>query len=232
MRWLLAALGLLLCAGMLALGTWQLDRARLKEARLQAYSAAAVAPAQPLVLALGGDPSLPAPVAGTLEFPPRLPWLMLDNQREGNAVGVRAYRIGVLGEGLPALLVEFGWLPHGERRAIPAPPPPPQRLAVDGMLLPPPSPGLRVADNAFDAAPTQLLLYLDPAEIGAAFDLAIHARVLRIDPAQPVGFARDAELLPNTLPPERHRGYAAQWFGLAATLFVIILLMLYRSRRR
>ena len=40
-------------------------------------------------------------------------------------------------------------------------------------------------------------------------------RVLQLDPALPLGYARDLDMLPNTLPPERHLGYAVQWFGLA-----------------
>ncbi len=40
------------------------------------------------------------------------------------------------------------------------------------------------------------------------------------------------ELLANTLPPERHRGYALQWFGLAfATLVTAIFMSLRRPVR-
>ena len=39
----------------------------------------------------------------------------------------------------------------------------------------------------------------------------------------------DLALLSNTLPPEKHRGYAIQWFGLAlATLVILIVLNLRR----
>jgi cytochrome oxidase assembly protein ShyY1 len=56
-------------------------------------------------------------------------------------------------------------------------------------------------------------------------------RVLRLDPAVPLGHARDLDALPNTLPPERHRGYAVQWFGLAfATVVATVLLSLRRRQ--
>jgi cytochrome oxidase assembly protein ShyY1 len=44
----------------------------------------------------------------------------------------------------------------------------------------------------------------------------------------PLGYARDLELLPNTLPPERHRGYALQWFGLAFATFAAALFVTFR----
>jgi cytochrome oxidase assembly protein ShyY1 len=53
--------------------------------------------------------------------------------------------------------------------------------------------------------------------------------VLRLDPKLPIGYPRDLNLLTNTLPPERHRGYAVQWFGLAfATLITALFLSLRR----
>ena len=43
---------------------------------------------------------------------------------------------------------------------------------------------------------------------------------------------RDLDILPNTLTPERHLGYAVQWFGLAATVFVVALVLTLRARKR
>ena len=60
---------------------------------------------------------------------------------------------------------------------------------------------------------------------------ALAPRVLKLDPDQPLGYARDLDVLPNTLPPERHIGYAVQWFGLAAAVLVTALLLTWRSRR-
>ena len=57
-------------------------------------------------------------------------------------------------------------------------------------------------------------------------------RVLRLDPALPLGYARDLDLLPNTLPPEQHRGYAVQWFALALAVLVTALILTFRKRRR
>ena len=56
-------------------------------------------------------------------------------------------------------------------------------------------------------------------------------RVLRLDPTDPLGYARDLDILPNTLPPQRHLGYAVQWFALAAAVLATALLLPFRKPR-
>jgi cytochrome oxidase assembly protein ShyY1 len=74
-----------------------------------------------------------------------------------------------------------------------------------------------------------LLTRVEPAALAAQLKLpALDPRLLRLDPALPLGYARDLELLPNTLPPERHRGYALQWFGLAFATFAAAAFMSLR----
>ena len=49
--------------------------------------------------------------------------------------------------------------------------------------------------------------------------------------ATPLGL-RDADPLPNTLPPEQHRGYAVQWWALATAVAVIWLVLAWRVGAR
>jgi cytochrome oxidase assembly protein ShyY1 len=42
---------------------------------------------------------------------------------------------------------------------------------------------------------------------------------------------RDLEILPNTLTPERHLGYAVQWFGLAITVLVVALVLTFKRKK-
>ena len=60
---------------------------------------------------------------------------------------------------------------------------------------------------------------------------AIAPRVLRLDPRAPFGYARDLDVLPNTLPPERHLGYAVQWFALALAVLATALVLTVRASR-
>jgi cytochrome oxidase assembly protein ShyY1 len=61
--------------------------------------------------------------------------------------------------------------------------------------------------------------------------------VLKLDPAQSLASdgradARDLDILPNTLPPDRHLGYAVQWFGLALAVLVTALVVTFRKSPR
>ena len=132
------------------------------------------------------------------------------------------------------LLVEMGWLPVGAGREMPVVGAAPEgRMVIRGLLLPPPSRGLMSGAESATADGQHLVIGLDAARIAARAGLpAIAPRVLRLDPALPIGHARDLDVLPNTLPPERHLGYAVQWFALAAAVLVIALLLTLRHRRR
>ena len=77
-----------------------------------------------------------------------------------------------------------------------------------------------------------LLMRVDIPAIQAETGVSLSPRVLRLDPASPLGYARDLELLPNTLPPDKHRGYALQWFGLALAVLVTALVLTFRQPRR
>jgi surfeit locus 1 family protein len=243
----LALLGLaaLVCAAFVGLGLWQADRAGQKSAMLDAFAQALAAEPVALEQALAAGGKLPRRVHGRLQPRDDLPWLLLDNQRRGAAVGVRAYLLAEPQRAdqeqadqelasAPLLLVELGWLPLPADRRLPELPAMPAQIDIDdGLLLAPPSVGLRFVTHRIEAQPGRVLLtYLDPLELGRDLGRELHPRVLRPDPTQPIGFARDLELLPNTITPEQHRGYALQWFGLAIAVAVIALVLLIRSRRR
>ncbi len=224
---------LALCAVFASLGFWQKGRGEQKEAFLVDFARALQAPPHALREALDGTRPLPLPVAGRLDRVDGAPWLMLDNARRGEAVGLRAhalYREPVSGA---VVLVDFGWLAFDTGRRLPAIDAPPDLLDAHGLLVAMPGQGLRLGAPpalAPGEAPV-LLTRLDLAEIGAAFALAPFDGMLRLDPALPLGFARDLDALPNTLPPEKHYGYALQWFGFAAALFVIALILTFRKPR-
>ena len=222
-------------AAFVALGIWQWQRGESKQATLDAVAAR---------LASGQSEPMTAALADRADGIDRVysqgrfldaPILLLDNQIDAGAVGVRVYRLFRPEHVDRPILVELGWLP------MPADRVPPQTevgdggvVEIDGLLLPPPSPGLmlgpagqRLTDGRW------LLTRLDPAEVSTLLDGVgpLAARVLRPDPAQPIGYRRSLDVLPNTLTPEKHRGYAGQWFALAAAVAVITLSLACRRRR-
>jgi cytochrome oxidase assembly protein ShyY1 len=231
-RWPLLLLGAAVAVGLANLGLWQLGRATAKQAQLDAAAAALAGAPQDLAAATARGEGSVAKVAGRGAFL-ALPPLLLDNQRRDAAVGLRVYCAFQPDAGAP-LLVDLGWLPLGANRALPAVACPQGEQAVAGLLVPPPAVGLRLGpglERQADGA-AWLATRVEPAQVSAAWQLQppLSEKVLRLDPALPLGYPRDLALLANTLPPEKHRGYALQWFGLSAATVVILLVLSLRRR--
>lgn len=229
--WALAVLAMLAFAG---LGRWQLARMHEKQAMLDAVDAV-LAERNPRPLSAAGDGRRARDfdwAAGGGSFVDG-PAVLLDNQQRDGQPGVRAYR-AFQPQGAAPLLVELGWLPLPGDRATPAVELPQGAIRVQGLLAPPPSPGLapqdlRRADNGVDVVATRL----DAAGLAAALGVdALPPRVLKLDPALALGYARDLDVLPNTLPPDKHLGYAVQWFGLALAVLATALILTFRKPRR
>ncbi|HEY5970439.1 MAG TPA: SURF1 family protein [Pseudoxanthomonas sp.] len=228
------ALALLVIALFCSLGLWQLDRAKQKEAML-AESRKVLGELKPMPLSAASDPARTAAydwVEGEGVFLEG-PAVLLDNQTRNGSPGIRAYRAFQPASGGAALLVELGWLPMPGDRHLPKVEQPRGPVRVAGLLASPPSAGIAAAGAAPQADGTLLAIGLDPVVLSRALNLPTLApRVLRLDPALKLGYARDLDILPNTLPPERHLGYAVQWFGLALAVLITVSVLTLRRRRR
>ena len=227
-KWLLlaaVAVELLL----LRLGFWQWSRASEKQTQRD-HLEAVLAERRGIALSgLDADTRAVEWAEGRLRFLPG-PLLLLDNQRRADAVGVVVYQLAENADGR-RLLVELGWLPVGGDRRLPSPAPLQGEFAVRGLLLPPPAMGIALGPP-FSAQPdgSLLLLRVDTRALAAHFQRPLAARVLRLDPALPLGFSRDLAIQANTLTPEKHRGYAVQWFGMAAA-FALLCGVVWRRRK-
>lgn len=235
--WTLAVIAM---AAFVALGTWQLGRQHEKQAMLDAVQRVlGDRHAQPLAIAV--DPARVREydwVEGEGGFAARKP-LLLDNQMREGQPGVRVYRMFYPDSG-GELLIDMGWLPLAGDRALPssnalAGEYMGRRLVVRGLLMPPPSSGLALGAAMSDEDDAWLMTRIDPAAIDAAIGhpgLKLAPRVLKLDPDLSFGHARDLDILPNTLPPERHLGYAVQWFALALAVLATALVLTFRKSRR
>ncbi len=229
--WTLAVLAMSLFG---SLGAWQWGRAEQKQAML-AETARVLAERRGQPLALAAESSRAQAydwTAGDGEFLPG-PAILLDNQTRDRQPGVRVYRVFQPADGGAPLLAELGWLPVPGDRTMPAVPAVTGRQHVAGLLVPPPSEGIAHAAPTALANGSLLVIALQRDALAQALSLPTLApRVLKLDPDLRLGYARDLDILPNTLPPERHVGYAIQWFGLAGTVLVTALVLTWRSRRR
>lgn len=231
--WLVAVCAMALFA---RLGVWQFEKAGEKRAML-ADAARATSDRRPQPLAVLTDRER----AGAYDWVvlrgrfAQTPAVLLDNQQRAGKVGVRAYRVFVSSNDLPddgvPVLVDLGWLPLPPDRILPEVPRDDGRTTLTGLLMPPPGRGLDLGPPVAQPGGQWLTTAIDPTTLRATLALPdLAPRVLRPPPEAGFGFERDFDILPNTLPPERHIGYAVQWFGLATTVLIVALLLERRRR--
>ena len=220
-------------AGLFAgLANWQWSRSAEKQALLDRVESARSAPARGLAEALDDPASrdLPLRVESALALRAQ-PRLLLDNQQREGRVGLREYVLArVPGEGERWLLVDLGWVAMAADRRLPTLAELPASIDARGLLTGLPGQGIRLAPNPAPGASPSLINYLDAEELSRQLKLNIVPRLLRLDPDLPIGHARDLDVLPNTLPPAKHQGYALQWAGLSLAALVITFLLFFRSR--
>ena len=228
--WLLA---ILLASGLARLGFWQYGRAAEKRVQIE-QADVALADRTPVSLLSPSD----APyewAEGSGRFA-EAPIVLLDNQQREGRVGVQVYGV-FLPDEMPdkRMLVDLGWLPMDGQRQWPSVAVPSGPQTIRGMRTKPPSPGIQLGaaggylekrGNAW------LVVQLDMNAIGAELGASVWPQVLRLDPAVKVGYERDLQVLTNTLTPEKHLGYAVQWWGLALTVLVIALVLTIRRKSR
>ncbi len=227
--WTLAVLAMSLFG---SLGAWQWGRAEQKEAMLAA-TAQVLRERAPRPLSLANEPARAGTydwAAGDGEFLPAPP-ILLDNQTRERQPGVRVYGVFQPAAGGAPLLVELGWLPVPPDRRMPVVALPAGRQRIAGLLAPPPSEGIARSAPAPQAGGALLVIAVERGVLEQALGLSLARRVLKLDPDLPIGYARDLDVLPNTLPPERHIGYAVQWFGLALAVLATALVLTWRAHR-
>lgn len=226
------AIALLATALFARLGFWQLERADEKRDMLSKASGALSSRAPKPLSAIADE-------ARSMEYDwvevegrfAEAPAVLLDNQQRNGKVGVRAYRVFVLNDGLP-VLVDLGWTALPGDRTLPRVARDADRDRLAGLMMPPPGQGLNMGAPVRQSDDTLLATTIDLPALRVALKLpALAPRVLRPDNDPTLGYARDFDILPNTLPPERHIGYAVQWFGLAITVLITALLLSWRRRR-
>ncbi len=224
-RWSLAVFAALLFAW---LGHWQLQRMQQKQLLLERAAQVRDHPVT-LLQGLRADRP-PAWVSGAVELVPTL--VLLDNQTRDGRAGVRVYQPARVDGAGTEVLVDLGWLPLPADRQLPRLQPLQGRQLLRGLLVAPPSAGIALgpAMQWQAAARCWLATRIEPKTVSKALGgRDISSQVLRLDPALPLGYPRDLDMLPNTLPPARHLAYAVQWFGLALAVLTTAGLLQWRA---
>ena len=206
--WLPYVVGVALCVTAVQLGLWQTRRAEQKIAL--GVQLAAGERAVP-----GGDEAL---AAGTEWTRVRLSgqWLaakgiFVDNRVHQGRAGYHVVMPLILASG-QAVLVKRGWVPAGmDRSTLPQIVSPADEVTIEGRIR---VPEARPYTLAAQAGEGRLWQYLDVAAYRAWSGLPVMDVVVEQSSASDDALVRDWPR--PDLGVDRHRGYAVQWFGLAA----------------
>ena len=215
----------LLCA----LGFWQLDRAAEKKERQAAFEAG-----REIVLdeaALDGAPVEFARVELDGRYDPDRQFLQ-DNRTHHGRPGYHVltpFRVA----GREAVLVNRGWVPAGAIRSdLPEVSAPGAELRIRGAVRLPREDLFVLGETGYEAGGWPRVVQrveIDAAEGALGYPLT--GWLVALDADLPHGYLREWKATPG-LTPERHLGYAFQWFALAAALLAIwVVVNLERPRR-
>jgi len=121
------------------------------------------------------------------------------------------------------VLVDRGWVPLGATRdELPDVPVGAGEREVSGILDVLPIPGMRVGPAAAPGSSgwPRVLLFPTEADVESALGVDVESRIVLLDAGAPDGFERKWRPALG-FGPERHLGYAIQWFAFALVSIVI-----------
>lgn len=212
-------------AAFVSLGWWQIGRAREKQALVESF-------------ARGTQTSVELLPDVTVDELPRYQHLraeghyepayqvLLDNMPSQS--GQPGYRVltPFRRQGSDRLLlVDRGWVPLGpSREALPVVGVTAENRAVSGRLDQLPIPGVRVgeATTPGDKHWPRVMNFPRQQDLERTLGGPIESRILLLDPAAPDGYERVWRPALG-FGPERHLGYAIQWFAFALVAVVIFI---------
>lgn len=232
--WRITIVTVVLFAGFVALGFWQVDRAYQKtQLRDEVLSRAALTPIVigAVLLDVNAANYRAAMASGVYMAEYQL---LLDNQVYRGQAGYHVLTPMRIPGSQTLLLVNRGWVSWGaDRQHIPEINTPLDELTVKGRLVKP-------VENPYSLDTT-----LDQNELGKVWQsvdlerfrrltgMPVHGLVMQLDSESPhdPSLTRVWPQYEDTWI-QRHYGYAVQWFGLAITLIVIFVVVNTKRRIR
>ncbi len=213
---------LLLLPAMLALGCWQLGRAEEKRVWLAGIEAARELPAISLNEEQPAFDEANHRLAKARGRYDDTHQFLLNNQLQQGQLGYRVITPLLLEGSGQAVLVDRGWV-AAPALGLPDIALPAGEVEFSGRIDRGPSVAMRLgAAGMADGGWPHVLHYLDYAYIQAQLPYPTLPYLLRADEG-PVA-------VETNMPPEKHVGYAVQWFAMATTLALIYLVVNLRRQ--
>jgi surfeit locus 1 family protein len=208
---------------LLALGVWQLNRAEEKRILIKLKEQRQVTE----VLSL--SETLPEKTETLLYKPVRavgsydgIHQYLLDNQVNKGKVGYFVLTPFRLKNENKAVLVNRGWLPLGKNRTdLPEINVDTKEITITGRINRFPRVGLKLAGAEIPSNSWPAVVQVINNEIlSKQLSYPLFDYQVELDKQAANGFTREWQM-PQTMTPEKHVGYAVQWFLLALTLTVL-----------
>lgn len=221
-NWKITLFFVLMFPLLLSLGFWQLDREQQKSEWLEQRQRQQIQPPRPVQALDWSAPNLAhMPVRASGQYLAGRSFL-LDNRVQDGRVGYEV--ITPLDTGERLLLVNRGWIAQGPSRAdLPAVKAPEDSVVVTGMVHVPTGQVLLLSDRTAQQAGDwpRLIQRVDIDAMQAMLDRPTYPHTVRIDPDSPGALEPDWDAA--VMQPAMHRGYAVQWFAMAAALLILFL---------
>lgn len=227
-KWLLNLLALAFICLFTSLGYWQLSRAHEKEKLLASFAQrTAQKPVTNKQLYTAKDWRFyQANVSGYFD---NQHTFLLDNRTYQKKVGYEVYTPFITDSFNQILLVDRGFIPIGSRTVTPEIKPIIGHKTITGIFnLPPTYVALGEMTESKQVTWPLRVEYVQLAKMGEFINKTIFPYVLILDPKSPFAYALEWKVV--IMPPERHRGYALQWFAFALTLLIISAGLNYRYK--
>jgi surfeit locus 1 family protein len=219
----------LLLASCVALGYWQIGRAREKQALIDEFKRGSDTLIDVTQQAFDGLPRYQS-VSLRGAYEPRRQ-ILLDNMP--SATGRPGYRVltpfRCAGAG-KLVIIDRGWVPLGsDRDQLPAVQVAADAREIAGRLDRPPEPGVRVGPAAGEhrSGWPRVLNFPTDGDLATAVGEPVESFIVLLHPEAPDGFERKWRPALR-VGPERHWGYAVQWFALAVLAVVVFVAMSLR----
>jgi len=150
---------------------------------------------------------------------------LLDNQINRGRAGYHVLTPLELLSGRRKVLVDRGWVPVGaSRELLPDIAVTTDRVTLRGTVYIPYERAYSLGTMTGGETGWPLRVqFIDFKQMARRLDSALGAMIVRLDPKSPYGYRREWQIAP--MGPQRHLGYAVQWFALACALLVIYVLV-------
>jgi len=215
---------LLLLGLLMSLGFWQLDRAEQKRALLAGYNTDRDATVIQLEAGLQSYRDFNYQFASATGQYDAARQFLLDNRTYNGRAGYHVLTPFMLRDSGAAVLINRGWIDLGvSRDQLPDPAVGSGSQTIRGRIKLPASDSFTLGEEEPRAGWPYRIQRVDTERLAQELGYPLLPVVLLLDPDQEDGFVRDWKPLRSG--PERNVGYAVQWFGLAAALLVIYLVV-------